>query len=79
MIVLKNKENNQLIGKITDAQLQFLKDALEEESNDDQDYWLNIAMIDIMEENGADSALIALLRNAIGSAEEIEIIWSESN
>jgi hypothetical protein len=78
MIVLKNKANNQLIGNITEQQLQFLVDALEEESSNDQDYWLNVSMIDIMEQNGADAAMIVLLRTAMGSDEEIEIVWSKS-
>jgi hypothetical protein len=77
MVILKNKMNNQWLGSISDTQLQFLVDELEEESTDDQDYWLNGVMIDMMEEKGADSSLISLLRNALGSEEELEIIWSK--
>lgn len=78
MVILKNKKNNQWIGSISDSQLQFLIDALEEESKDDQDYWLNSTMIDLMEENNADSNLITMLRNALGDEEDLEIIWSKS-
>jgi processive 1,2-diacylglycerol beta-glucosyltransferase len=78
MVILKNKSNGQWIGSITDDQLQFLIDQLEEESKTDQDYWLNPAMIEIMEEKGADKSLIDLLRNAIGDNEDLEIIWSKS-
>jgi processive 1,2-diacylglycerol beta-glucosyltransferase len=78
MVILKNKSNGQWIGSITDDQLQFLIDQLEEESKTDQDYWLNAAMIEIMEEKGADKSLIDLLRNALGSNEDLEIIWSKS-
>jgi hypothetical protein len=35
-------------------------------------------MIEIMEEKGADKSLIDLLRNALGSNEDLEIIWSKS-
>jgi processive 1,2-diacylglycerol beta-glucosyltransferase len=78
MVTLKNKLNGQWIGSITDDQLQFLIDQLEEESKTDQDYWLNSAMIEIMQEKGADKSLIDLLRNAIGDNEDLEIIWSKS-
>lgn len=78
MVILKNKSTGQWIGSITDDQLQFLVDQLEEESKTDQDYWLNAAMIEIMEEKGADKSLIDLLRNALGSNEDLEIIWSKS-
>ena len=78
MVILKNKLNNQWIGSISDEQLQFIVDELEEESDDDQDYWLNLTMIEIMQEKGADKSLIDLLINALGDQEELEIIWSKS-
>jgi len=78
MVTLKNKLNNQWIGSISDEQLQFIVDELEEESDDDQDYWLNLTMIEIMQEKGADKSLIDLLINALGDQEELEIIWSKS-
>ena len=78
MVILKNKLNNQWIGSISDEQLQFIVDELEEESDDDQDYWLNLTMIEIMQEKGADKSLIDLLISALGNQEELEIIWSKS-
>ena len=78
MVILKNKLNNQWIGSISDEQLQFIVDELEEESDDDQDYWLNLTMIEIMQEKGADKSLIDLLISALGDQEELEIIWSKS-
>ncbi|MFA6180063.1 MAG: hypothetical protein WC696_10680 [Candidatus Methylopumilus sp.] len=78
MVILKNKLNNQWIGSISDEQLQFMIDELEEESNEDQDYWLNLTMIEMMQEKGADKSLIDLLMSALGDQEELEIIWSKS-
>jgi hypothetical protein len=43
MIQLHAKETGVFLGTITDAQLQFLIDQLEEESTDDTDYYLRFA------------------------------------
>ncbi|MBK7442044.1 MAG: hypothetical protein IPI65_11025 [Bacteroidetes bacterium] len=47
MYKLKNKETNQEIGLINEMQLQFLIDQLEEESKDDQEYWLDLSILNI--------------------------------
>jgi hypothetical protein len=41
MVDLYNDETNQLIGSITEADLKVLQDALEEESSEDQDYYID--------------------------------------
>ena len=41
MIHLKNKETGAPLGDITEEQLQFLVDQLEEESETDADYYIN--------------------------------------
>ena len=63
------------LGEITDEQLEFLQDQLEEESPEDQDYYLNQETLDYFAEQGADAALIALLRAALSGREEIDIRW----
>jgi len=78
MIQLFDAERNTPIGTITDAQLRFLIDELEEESATDQDYYINPATIDMLEAGGGDPALITLLRNALGTREEMEIRWVQS-
>ena len=78
MIELKDKETGKLIGTITDAQLQFLIDQLEEESDTDQDYYINLATIENFEEQGIDDDLLKMLKEAIGSREDMEIIWSRT-
>ena len=72
---LRDKENCRVIGKISDEQLQFLVDHLEEESSTDQDYYLNQATLDMLEEAGADSELIDMLSKALENREGIEIEW----
>jgi hypothetical protein len=78
MIQLHDAESGAPIGPITDAQLQFLIDRLEEESPDDRDYYINRETVDGFEEEGADPALVALLRKALGERDEMEIRWTRT-
>jgi len=63
------------LGQITDGQLEFWQDQLEEESPEDQDYYLNQETLDCFAEQGADAALIDLLRAALAGREGIDIRW----
>ncbi|HMT94909.1 hypothetical protein [uncultured Thiothrix sp.] len=76
MIVLTNKDTGIEIGTITETQLQFLIDQLEEENPTDTDYWLNRTELEIFKENGADPELLALLEKGMGEAEDMEVSWS---
>jgi len=76
MVRLKDLETGKEIGSITDEQFQFMVDQLEEESETDTDYYLNKTTIDMLEENGGDSQLISVLRQALGARDEMEIQWS---
>ena len=78
MIQLHEKETGVFLGRITDAQLQFLIDQLEEESTDDTDYYIDHATLDLFEDVGADAELLALLRQALGTRDGIEIVWSRA-
>ena len=77
MIQLYDNETGASLGAITE-QLQFLVDQLEEESAEDQEYYINEPTLDAFEEAGADPALLALLRKALGEREEMEIRWARS-
>ena len=76
MIELYDSEANQLLGTVSDADLQVLVDALEEESADDRDYYINAETIDLLADTGSPE-LIGLLRAALGSKEGVEIRWSK--
>jgi hypothetical protein len=75
MIQLRDKDKGTQIGLITEKQLQFLVDQLEEEHEGDKDYWLNRDTLEILKESGADQQLISLLENALGERDEMEIEW----
>ena len=72
---LYNKDTNEFLGTITDAQLEFLTDQLEEESATDTDYYLNRDTLDVFEQAGADAGLMEVLRKAIGDKEDVEVRW----
>ena len=77
MIRLRDKETGSELGTITEEELQFLIDSLEEESDEDRDYYLNAGMIDVLEQKGADSALVKMLRDAAVGKDGVEIEWTE--
>jgi processive 1,2-diacylglycerol beta-glucosyltransferase len=78
VVQLVDKETGRNVGTISDEQLEYLQAELEEESDDDQDYWFDVASLDILEEAGADPALIAVLRSALGDRDEMELRWERS-
>jgi len=76
MICLKDKDTGTTLGTISEQQLQFLRDQLEEESPEDDDYYINQATLDMLEEQGADRDLLDLLKQALGGREDMELQWS---
>jgi processive 1,2-diacylglycerol beta-glucosyltransferase len=77
MIVLRDKDTDQLVGEISEEQLQTLRDALEEETDEDQDYWINRATLDLLRENSVDAGVVDMIAAAMGDRDEIEVCWSE--
>lgn len=75
MIDLYNASTNELIGNITDVDLQVLVDRLEEESLEDKDYFIDRATIDLLADGRATDHLAGLLRRALGSSDDVDIRW----
>ena len=75
MIDIYNNDTNELIGTITEADLKVLVDALEEESEDDQDYYIDAATIDVIGDGQATEHLLGVLRKALGTADAVDIRW----
>jgi processive 1,2-diacylglycerol beta-glucosyltransferase len=78
MITLTDKETGRRLGVITEKQLQSLMDELEEESAEDQDYYINRPTLEAFEQSGIDRDLLELLKSAIGNREDMEIAWTRS-
>jgi hypothetical protein len=76
MIDLYNATTNQLLGAITEADLQVLIDALEEEGVNDQDYFIDAATIDVIADGKATEHLVGLLRTAVGTGDGVDIRWA---
>jgi len=75
MIDLYNASTSQMIGSITEAELKVLVDGLEEESSQDQDYFIDRETIDLLGDGRATDHLLSLLRTAVGSSDGVEIRW----
>ena len=73
------KGSGKLVGEISEEQLQELIDLLEEESDDDRDYYVDQDILEFLEEEGADKQLLELIRPHVGPGEEggVEIEWRE--
>lgn len=70
-------DNGETIGEITAAQLQFLVDQLEEEDDEDTDYFIDRDTLELLSDNGADPELLALIEKAMGDDDEIDIAWEK--
>jgi hypothetical protein len=75
MIDIYNNDTNELVGTITEADLKVLQDHLEEESAEDQDYFIDAATIDVIGDGQASEHLLNLLRKALGTADSVDIRW----
>ena len=78
MIKLREKGTEKPLGTISEEQLQYLIDQLEEEWSEDQDYAISHMLLSYFETQGADSELVSVLRSALGERDEIEVIWSRT-
>ena len=63
------------IGTINDTQLAFLVEQLEEEHDDDKDYFIDRDTLELLSDNGADPELLALLEKGMGDDDEMDIAW----
>jgi processive 1,2-diacylglycerol beta-glucosyltransferase len=78
MIRLTDKDTGTALGTISEDQLQILMDELEEESEEDQDYYIHRATLEAFEGRGIDPGLLDLLKKAIGDRDDMEITWTRS-
>ena len=79
MINLREKGSDKPLGQISEEQLHYLIEHLEEEWLEDQDYAITPLLLQVFEEQGADPALVSLLRDALGGRDEMEIVWSRES
>lgn len=75
MIQLFDARSGNHIGDVSEAHLAFMRSQLEEEGVEDQDYYINGATLDLFESRGADPVLVTLLRQALGTRDDMDIRW----
>ncbi len=64
------------LGTITEDQLDFLMENLEEEFEEDEEYYLSADTIDYLKDQGADGDLIAILERALaGTQDGVDIFY----
>lgn len=76
MVYLHEKSTGKPVGQISEEQLQYLIDNLEEEWLEDQDYAITPLLLQYFESRNADPELVSLLRAALSGREVVEIAWS---
>lgn len=80
MYQLYDANTGEVIGSLTEEQLEFLVKQMEEESATDRDYYINRTTLDMFERRGADIDLMTMLRTAMGDRQDMDIRWdSKSN
>ena len=67
------------VGELSEEQLDFLVDNLEEEWPEDRDYYINRQMLETLKQRGADVALLHLLTQALGNRDEVDILWVDTD
>lgn len=77
MIRLIDKDTGKYLGRITEEDLKFLQENLEEESTTDLDYYINRETLDLLKEKGMDADFAKLIEDAMGESGEIEIGWEK--
>ena len=77
-ITLYDNDTGAALGDISESDLQFLIDNLEEETSDDRDYFLRPETVAMLAERGGSAPLLMLLRTALGDREGVEVRWQRS-
>jgi processive 1,2-diacylglycerol beta-glucosyltransferase len=65
------------LGTITEEQLDFLVENLEEEFGEEEEYFLSPDTLDYLREQGADKGLISMLDKALaGNQDGVDIFYT---
>ena len=78
MVKLYDKTTGKYLGRISEEELQFLIDQLEEESMTDVDYYLNRTVLNLLKEKGMSENLAKLIEQAMGKKDDVEIRYERA-
>ena len=73
MYRLVDIEHDNEIGVVTEDQLQFLIDNLEEEGFEDQNYYIDPESLSFLAEEGCDEELLTMLTDALEDRINIDV------
>ena len=73
MYRLMDIEHDNEIGIITEDQVQFLIDNLEEEGVEDRDYYIDPDALNFLAENGCEEELLTMLTEALEGRVNINV------
>jgi hypothetical protein len=76
MIRLVNRETGEALGTIQDADLEVMRQALEEEGGDDRDYFIAEETLELLAERGLSAGTQSLLRNSFKEG-AVEVGWEQ--
>lgn len=69
-------DTDETIGQISDKQLKFLVEMLEEEDEEDTVYFIDQDTLELFSDNNCDPELLAMLENALEDGEDgVDIGW----
>jgi hypothetical protein len=68
-------DNEVEIGTIDDKQLTFLKEQLEEEHDDDTEFFIDRDTLELLSDNGADPELLAMLEKGLAGDDEMDVAF----
>jgi hypothetical protein len=69
-------DTDETLGQINEKQKQFLVDMLEEEDDEDTEYFIDQDTLELFSDNNCDPELLALLESALDDGEEgVDIGW----
>jgi processive 1,2-diacylglycerol beta-glucosyltransferase len=74
-VAIFDQRTGVLLGALSEEQFAFLAGHLEQESADDDDFYINEALIESLRHASADAELLVLLQQAIGPDGEGDIRW----
>jgi hypothetical protein len=63
------------IGTVNDDQVKFLVEQLEEENDDDTEYFIDRDTLELLSDNGADPELLAILEKGLAGDDEMDVGW----
>lgn len=75
-IRITEKASGRSLGEVSEQDLAVLVGYMEEESSQDQDYFVESTAIEALERRGASTGFVAMLKGALGSSDGIDIVWS---